>query len=254
MCSGRVTAEPTTTADAPARRGRANLLRRPVAALREDRRAERGEGADEREVGLLGHRAAGVAGEGRAEHVAPGGERRAAFLDRREMSAMARRPRRMGRLGQRRDGHRAGAVRRVEGDDVGARLGEGADVGEGRGDDDGMARLRPLDQADDRNVGRGADCGDIAHALDPKAAGAAVDGGERKADDEVGAVHRAARDRLARHHETAAEPIDRVHSVRLPVRERRLPLSIPVRNQFQREIQNAWKSAEIRCENLHNWY
>ena len=69
MCSGRVIAEPTTTAKAPAAIAARACSGIADAALGDDGPAAAGEGGDERQVRVVRNRAAHVAGQRGADEV-----------------------------------------------------------------------------------------------------------------------------------------------------------------------------------------
>ena len=195
-CSGRVIAEPTTTAQAPRRSASAacsGVRMRPSAITRGVEPAHR---RDQREVGLGGLRAADVAGEGRADDVGAGRVRaRASSV----VGAVGHGEAAMAWIACRRSATPAGRARPVASKAMmsapaAARASTSAMKGVMR---TGLVGEVALDEADDRRVGRRAHGRDVGDALDAEPRRAARERRKREADHDVRPVHRAARHRLA---------------------------------------------------------
>ena len=97
----------------------------------------------------------------------------------------------------------------IEGDDRRARVGQCVHVLEQRRDAHGAIRQITLDQADDRQIARRADRGDVAGALDAQPARAAIARRQREADHERHAASIGpSRHRLAGNDQAAAQSLD----------------------------------------------
>ena len=194
---------------------RPRLLRRPDAALGDDRlAAARRSRATSARSGSSGTGPAGVAGERGAEQVGAeprGGLASAAVGDVGHRQAADG-------DGSRRGGRRAGtgrgqsvASKAMMSAPASARASTSASVAVMRTGVPGKSRLtRPM-------IGRsrgGAHGGDVGDALDADRGGAAGEGGEGEADDDLGPVERAARHRLAGHDQGSAKSLDDVQCPR----------------------------------------
>jgi hypothetical protein len=97
----------------------------------------------------------------------------------------------------RRDGGEPRPIRRVEGNDRGARGGEVVDIRQSRRDADRRVGEVYLDDADDGHADRPADGGDTVDPLDAQARRPFPDHGMGECDDEVGPIERPAGHGLA---------------------------------------------------------
>ena len=186
----------------PDRLGR--LLGNADAPLGDDGMAEPHAGRQQREIGFRRLRPAGIAGHGRADDVGAIGDGRLRLRERRDVGHREPAPG-MHPCAERRRLDGADAVGAVEGDDIGAGIGQRVDILDQRRDADRRRVHVALDEADDRRVGRRAHRLEIGDALDAQAPGAARQRREREADHAFGLIERPARNRLAGDDERGGE-------------------------------------------------